>query len=107
MQDGNTVNYEDSRLNGLTEQLHLPQVVHECKLNSLGIDVANVAKTFGNAGGTGTAQDLLISFSLVRQQDLSVKSLRKFIISKRTGAIFNPNMELLLMDQQFVHSVPI
>ena len=98
VQDGNTVNYEDSRLNGLTGAVaSAASGLMNADFNSLGIDVTNVASTFGkNMGGAGTAQDLINKFFVSQAAglvggNLSVNSL----LAREQGAIFNPNMELL------------
>ena len=98
VQDGNTVNYEDSRLNGLTGAVASAAAGSmNVSLSDLGGDFSKLGNEFvNNLGGFGTAQDLLNKF-LVSQTaglvggNLSVNSL----LAREQGAIFNPNMELL------------
>ena len=98
MQDGNTVNYEDSRLNGLTGAVaSAASGLMNANFNSLGVDIQKVATSFGDqTGGTGIAQDLVNKFFVSQAAglvggNLSVNSL----LAREQGAIFNPNMELL------------
>ena len=98
VQDGNTVNYEDSRLNGLTGAVASAAAGGmNISLSDLGGDISKLGNDFvNNLGGFGTTQDLLNKF-LVSQAaglvggNLSVNSL----LAREQGAIFNPNMELL------------
>ena len=98
VQDGNTVNYEDSRLNGLTGAVaSAASGLMNANFNSLGTDIQKVATSFGDqTGGTGIAQDLVNKFFVSQAAglvggNLSVNSL----LAREQGAIFNPNMELL------------
>lgn len=98
VQDGNTVNYEDSRLNGLTGAVaSAASGLMNANFNSLGVDIQKVATSFGDqTGGTGIAQDLVNKFFVSQAAgvvggNLSVNSL----LAREQGAIFNPNMELL------------
>ena len=98
VQDGNTVNYEDSRLNGLTGAVaSAASDLMNVGFDNLGRDIAGIAgRLGGNLGGTGTAQDLLNKFFVSQAAglvggNLSVNSL----LAREQGAIFNPNMELL------------
>ena len=98
VQDGNTVNYEDSRLNGLTGAVaSAASGLMNASFSNLGENIENVTKEFGkNMGGAGTAQDLINKFFVSQAAglvggNLSVNSL----LAREQGAIFNPNMELL------------
>ena len=98
VQDGNTVNYEDSRLNGLTGAVASAAAGGmNVSFDNFGSDVGDLARTFGdNLGGAGTAQDLINKFFVSQAAglvggNLSVNSL----LAREQGAIFNPNMELL------------
>ena len=98
VQDGNTVNYEDSRLNGLTGAVaSAASGLMNASFSNLGENIEDVTKTFGkNMGGAGTAQDLINKFFVSQAAglvggNLSVNSL----LAREQGAIFNPNMELL------------
>lgn len=98
VQDGNTVNYEDSRLNGLTGAVaSAASGLMNAGFSNLGENIENVTKEFGrNMGGPGTAQDLINKFFVSQAAgivggNLSVNSL----LAREQGAIFNPNMELL------------
>ena len=98
VQDGNTVNYEDSRLNGLTGAVaSAASGLMNASFSNLAENIKDVTKTFGdNMGGAGTAQDLINKFFVSQAAglvggNLSVNSL----LAREQGAIFNPNMELL------------
>ena len=98
VQDGNTVNYEDSRLNGLTGAVaSAASGLMNASFSNLGENIKDVTETFGkNMGGAGTAQDLINKFFVSQAAglvggNLSVNSL----LAREQGAIFNPNMELL------------
>ena len=98
VQDGNTVNDEDSRLNGLTGAVASAAAAGmNISFDNFGADVGDLARTFGdNLGGAGTAQDLINKFFVSQTAglvggNLSVNSL----LAREQGAIFNPNMELL------------
>ena len=98
VQDGNTVNYEDSRLNGLTGAVaSAASGLMNVGFDNLGGDIAGITgRLKDNLGGAGTAQDLLNKFFVSQAAglvggNLSVNSL----LAREQGAIFNPNMELL------------
>jgi len=98
VQDGNTVNYEDSRLNGLTGAVaSAASGLMNMGFDNLGKNFAGIADELGkNLGGAGTAQDLINKFFVSQAAglvggNLSVNSL----LAREQGAIFNPNMELL------------
>ena len=98
VQDGNTVQYEDSRLNGLTGAVATAASdFTKMNMNQLGTDFAELAKRFGNnVGGIGVAQDLFNKFIVssaagVVGGNVSINSL----LAREQGIIFNPNMELL------------
>ena len=98
VQDGNTVQYEDSRLNGLTGAVaSAASAFTDMNMNQLGSDFEALAKRFGNdVGGAGVAQDLFNKFIVssaagVLGGNVSINSL----LAREQGIIFNPNMELL------------
>ena len=98
VQDGNTVQYEDSRLNGLTGAVATAASdFSNMSMNNLGTDFAALAERFGNnVGGMGVAQDLFNKFIVssaagVVGGNVSINSL----LAREQGIIFNPNMELL------------
>ena len=98
MQDGNTVNYEDSRLNGLTGAVaSAASGGMNVSLSDLGGDFSKLGNEFvNNLGGFGTAQDLLSKFFVSQAAGLAGGNLSvNSLLAREQGAIFNPNMELL------------
>ena len=98
VQDGNSVQYEDSRLNGLTGAVaSFASGFTKMDEKQLGSDFMALAKQIGNdVGGAGVAQDLFNKFIVssaagVLGGNVSINSL----LAREQGIIFNPNMELL------------
>ena len=98
VQDGNTVNYEDSRLNGLTGAVaSAASDLTMMEMGDLGGDFTKLLTKFeNNIGGAGVGQDLFNKFIIssaagVLGGNVSINSL----LAREQGIIFNPNMELL------------